>query len=199
MKREATLSERVLLGVATVVLIAWCLFVLVVALGYTGSSPASTWLCRLGLLAGGALLTSGFVRVGVGAWRQAARRPLPAGRGSRWLACQPGWRLAVGYWALYGAPELGTGLWLTDRAHQAVATTSHIAGLVATIVGACLVALLCRVLWRHQAENTISALARPVPARRPLRLGSDLGAEVCALADLPHRPGGRNVEHVHRQ
>jgi hypothetical protein len=159
MKREPTLSERVLLAAATAALIAWGLVVLVVALGYTASGLASTWLGRAGLLASGMLITSGLLRLGVGAWHRAITRPLPGGRGSRWLARQPGWRLAVGCWALYGAPELGTSLWITDRAHHAVATTPQIAGLVSSVIGACLVALLCRVLWRRQALNTASALA----------------------------------------
>jgi hypothetical protein len=159
MMREPTHGERVLLGVATAALIAWCLIVLVVALGYTGPTMGATWLGRIGLLAAGALITSVLGYVGVRTWRRAITRPLPAGRGSRWLASQPGWRLAAGCWALYVAPELGTRLWLTDRAHRAVATTPHITGLVSSVAGAALVGLLCRVLWHRQAENTASPLA----------------------------------------
>jgi hypothetical protein len=149
----------VLLGVATATFIVWCLIVLVVALGYTGPTTSSTWLGRVGLLAAGALITSALGYVGVRTWRRAIARPLPAGRGSRWLASQPGWRLAAGCWTLYVAPELGTGLWLTDRAHRALATAPHVAGLACSVVGAGLVGLLCRVLWQRQAENTAYPLA----------------------------------------
>jgi len=154
MKRQPTLSEHVLLAVAIAAFVAWCLLVLVVALGYIGSSAASTWLGRVGLLAGGVPITSGLVYAGVRTWRRAIARPLPAGRGSRWLASQPGWRLAIGCWVLYGAPELGTRLWISASAHRAVATTPHIAGLVSSVIGACLVALLCRALWQRQAANS---------------------------------------------
>ena len=154
MIREPTLSERVLLGLATAALILWCLVVLVVALGYLGPSFGLTWAVRLGLLAAGTLITAGLLRLGVRSWRRAVARPLPAGRSSRWLARQPGWRLAVGCWSLYVAPEFGTGLWLTPRSHEALATMPHVAGLVFSVLGACLMALLCRVLWRRQAENS---------------------------------------------
>jgi len=159
MMRLPALGERVLLVIAAVALIAWCLLVIVVALGYTGQSTGATWLARLGLLAGGGIITSGFVRMGTSAWRRAIARPLPAGRSSRWLARQPAWRLAVGCWVLYGAPELGTGLWLSYRSHQAVASPPHIASLVSSVAAACVVALLLRVLWQRQAQN---ALARPI-------------------------------------
>ncbi len=154
MRRQPTLSERVLRAVAVAALILWSLAMLVLALGYLGPSIGATWAVRIGLLAAGTLVTAGLVRFGVRSWRRAITRPLPTGRSSRWLARQPGWRLAVGCWSLYVAPELGVGLWLSARSHQAVATTSHIAGLVSSILGACLVALLCRTLWRRQAENT---------------------------------------------
>jgi hypothetical protein len=156
MRREPTLGERVLLGLATAALIAWCLIVLVVALGYTGQSTDATWLARTGLLAAGGLVTSGLVRLGISTWRRAIARPLPGGLGSRWLASQPGWRLAVGCWALYGAPELGTRLWVNYRAHRAVATMPHVAGLVSSVAAACMAALLLRVLWRRQAENSLA-------------------------------------------
>jgi hypothetical protein len=154
MTREPTLSERILLAVAITALILWCLVVLVVALGFMGPSLGTTWAIRIGLLAAGCFITARLVRLGVRSWRTAIARPLPSGRSSRWLARQPGWRLAVGCWSLYGAPELGIGLWLGSRGHQPVATTSHIAGLVTSVCGACLVALLCRVLWLRQAENS---------------------------------------------
>jgi len=154
MIREPTLSERVLRAVAVAALIVWCMVMLVVSLGYLGPNSGTTWAIRLGMLAIGALITTGLVRLGVHSWRRAAARPLPASRSSRWLARQPGWRLAIGCWSLYVAPELGTGLWLHTRSHQPWATTSHIAGLVSSVLGACLVALLCRALWRRQAENT---------------------------------------------
>ena len=154
MIRKPTLSERVLLAVAIAALILWCLVVLVVALGYLGPTIRVTWAARLGLLFAGTLITAGLLRLGVHSWRRAIARPLPAGRSSRWLARQPGWRLAVGCWSLFVAPEFGTGLWLNPRGHQAVATTSHVAGLVFSVLGACLAALLCRVLWQRQAENS---------------------------------------------
>jgi hypothetical protein len=154
MIREPTASERVLLAVAIAAVIVWSLLVLVVALGYLGPSIGATWAIRIALLAAGALITAGLVRLGVHSWRRAIARPLPSGRSSRWLARQPGWRLAVGCWSVYVAPELGTGLWLNARSHQALATTSRIAGLVFSVLGACLVALLCGALWRRQAENT---------------------------------------------
>ena len=153
MIRKPALGERLLRAVAVAALGLWCLVLLVLALGYPGPSLAATWAIRIGLLAAGALLTAGLVHLSVRSWRRATARPLPAGRSSRWLARQPGWRLAVGCWSLYAAPELGTGLWLSARTHQPVATTSHIAGLVASAVGACLVGLLFRALWRRQAEN----------------------------------------------
>jgi len=153
MNREPTLSERVLRAVAVAAVALWCVVLLVVALGYPGRSIGATWAVRIGLLAAGAVLTAGLVRLGVRSWRTATARPLPAGRSSRWLARQPGWLLAIGCWSLYVAPELGTGLWLSARSHQPVASTSHIAGLVSSAIGACLVALLCRALWRRQAEN----------------------------------------------
>lgn len=159
MMREPTVGERVLLAVATGVLIAWCLVVLVIALGYAGPSTAVTWGGRIGLLAIGVIITAGLVRLGVCSWRRAIMRPLPPGRGSRWLTRQPGWRLAIGCWTLYEAPEFATGLWLSYRGHHAVATTPHIAGLISSVVGACLVALLCRVLWQRQAENSQSPVA----------------------------------------
>jgi hypothetical protein len=154
MVREPTLSERVLRAMAVAALILWCLVFLVLALGYLGPSIGATWAVRIGLLAAGTRVTAWLVRLGVHSWLRAIARPLPAGRGSRWLARQPGWLLAIGCWSLYVAPELGTDLWLSARSHHAVATTPHIAGLVSSVLGACLVALLCRTLWRRQAENT---------------------------------------------
>jgi len=154
MIREPTLSERVLRGVAVAALILWYLVLLVLALGYLGPNMGATWVLRIGLLAAGTLVTAGLARQGVHSWRRAIARPLPTGRSSRWLARQPGWRLAVGCWSLYLAPELSTGLWLGARSHHAVATTPHIAGLVSSVLFACLVALLCRTVWRRQAENT---------------------------------------------
>lgn len=154
MRRQPTLGERVLRAVAVAALILWSLVVLVLALGSLGPGIGATWADRIGLLATGTLVTAGLVRLGIRSWRRAITRPLPAGRSSRWLARQPGWRIAVGAWSLYVAPELGIGLWLSARSHQAVATTSHIAGLVSSILGACLAALLFRTLWRRQAENT---------------------------------------------
>jgi hypothetical protein len=153
MMREPTLGERVLLGIAVAALIAWCLVVIVIALGYTGHTAGATWLIRAGLLAAGGAVTSGLVRLGISTWHRAVARPLPVGRGNRWLARQPGWRLAVGCWALYGAPELGTGMWLSYRAHRAVASLPHIAGLLSSAAAACVVALMLRVLWRRQADN----------------------------------------------
>lgn len=158
MRRYPTFSERVLRAVAVAALIAWCLIMLVISLSYTGPATASTWGARIGLLAIGTAMTTSLVRTGVRSWRQAISRPLPAGRSSLWLARQPGWRLAVGCWSLYAAPELGTGLWLKPRGYPDAATTSHVAGLVVSVIGACLVGLLCRVLWQRQAENT-----EPVP------------------------------------
>lgn len=154
MRRHPTLSERVLRAVAVAALIAWYLLVLVVALGYTGPAIGLTWVVRAALLVTGTLITTGLVRLGVRSWRQAIARPLPPGRSSLWLARQPGWRLAVGCWSLFVAPELGTGLWLSPRGQAAVAATPSIADLISSVVGACLVALLCRVLWQRQAENS---------------------------------------------
>jgi hypothetical protein len=152
MIREPTLSERVLRAVAVAALVVWCLVVLVIALGFTGHAAGWTWLARIGLLASGALITWGLVHLGVQSWRQATARPLRAD--SIWLSRQPGWRLAVGCWSLFVAPELGTGLWLGPRDHSALATTPHLAGLVSSVLGACLVALLCRVVWQRQEANT---------------------------------------------
>src|SRR5215469_2469019 len=165
MTREPTLSERVLLAMAVTTLSLWCLVMLVVALGFMGPGIWSTWAIRIGLLAAGCLITAWLVRLGVRSWRSAITQPLPAGRSSRWLARQPGWRLAVGCWSLYVAPELGIGLWLGPRGHQPVATTPHIAGLVTSVFGACLVALLCRVLWLRQAENSRLRLEQASPSR----------------------------------
>lgn len=154
MVREPTRSERALRAVAVTVLIAWYLAVLVLALGFVGPRPLVTWAGRLGLLAAGTLATAWLARLAVRAWRRALARPLPPGPGSRWLARQPGWRLAAGCWSLYAAPEFSTRLWLRPRGHPPVATGWHIAGLVISVLGACVVALGCRVLWQRQAENS---------------------------------------------
>ena len=152
-------------SVAVAAFVLWCLVLLVLALGYLGPSIAATWAVRIGLLAVGTLLTAGLLRIAVRSWRRATARPLPDSRSSRWLTRQPGWRLAVGCWSLYVAPELGTGLWLSARSHKAVATTPHIAGLVSSALGACFVALLCRTLWRRQEEN--ARTQRPEPDVSP--------------------------------
>lgn len=154
MRRQPTRSERILLAVAAALLVAWCLFVIVIALGYPGPGGVWTWVVRLGLLAIGSLITAGLVWLGSRSWRRAIARPLPARRSSRWLARQPGWRLAIGCWTLYGAPEFGVTLSLSERTHQADTTILLVVWLVSSVFAASVVALLCRVLWRRQAENS---------------------------------------------
>ncbi|MBO0825681.1 MAG: hypothetical protein J2P27_17775, partial [Actinobacteria bacterium] len=135
MTREPTLSERVLLAAALAALILWCLVIVGVSLGYLGPTIGMTWLGRIILLAIGTFTTTRLVRYGIRSWHRAIARPLPTDRGSRWLARQPGWRLAVGCWSLYAAPELSTGQWLSPRGHDAVATTPHIAVLIISALG----------------------------------------------------------------
>jgi hypothetical protein len=154
MRRQPTLSERILLAVATAALVAWCLFVIVVALGYPGPADGRTWVVRLGLLTIGSVITAALVWLGIRGWGRAIARPLPGRRSSRWLARQPGWRLAIGYWTLYGAPELGVTLSLSERGHESETTLRPIFWLVTSVLAACLGALLCRVLWMRQAQNS---------------------------------------------
>lgn len=154
MPAEPTRSERVLRAVAAAALSAWSVAVVVLALSFAGPSLGVTWAARLGLLAAGTLGTAWLVRRAVRGWQQAITRPLPAGRGSHWLARQPGWLLAAGCWVLFVAPEYGAGLWLSPDGHQQFATAGRLAQLVTSTLGCCLVALGCRVLWRYQAANS---------------------------------------------
>ncbi len=161
MKRAKTLSERILAVVAAAVTVAWCLLVLTLSLGYQGATAGSTWLVRCLLLTAGALITATFLRMAAGAWRGAISRPLRGGRGSVWLASQPGWRLAIGFWLLFSAPELGMTAWL----HRGRSAAPPVVNLIISVVGPVLFALLFRVVWRRQLENRALLAEAATPSR----------------------------------
>ncbi len=156
MKQQTTLSERILLAVGGVITVAWCLVVITISLGFQGVTPAWTWAVRLLLLVAGVVVTAGFVYGTSRAWRKAMSMPLRGGRASRWLARQSGWRLAIGIWLLYSAPEVGTSLWLS-HGRMSAPTAPRPGYLVASIVGAALLALMFRTVWRRQLENLVLA------------------------------------------
>jgi hypothetical protein len=154
MQQKMTVSERVLLAAAAVVAAAWCLLVLTISLGFQGTSAVSTWAIRIMLLTAGGLITAAMVYGLYRSWRRATSIPLPRGRTSRWLARQPGWRLAIGFWLVYSAPEVGTSLWLSHGDWDAP-TAPHVGYLVTSVVGASLLALMFRTVWRRQLANSV--------------------------------------------
>ena len=156
MKQQTTVTERVLLAVGGVIMVAWCLLVLTLSLGFEGATPALTWATRILLFTAGASLTV-VVACGVRrAWHKAISMPLGSGRASKWLARQSGWRLAIGFWLVYSAPEVATSLWLS-RGRMSAPTAPRPGYLVVSAVAAALLALMFRAVWRRQLEN--SALA----------------------------------------
>jgi hypothetical protein len=163
MKQRTTPSERILLAVGGVIMAAWCLLVLTLSLGFQGATSAWTWAVRIVLLVAGALVTAVFVHGGSRAWQKAISIPLPGGRVSRWLARQSGWRLAIGFWLVYSAPEVATSLWLS-RGRMSAPTAPRPGYLVVSVLGAALLALVFRTLWQRQLEN--SALAE-IPGSQP--------------------------------
>ncbi len=159
--RRTTLAlcERILTVAAAVLTVAWCLLALLIALSYQGTTAGSTWIVRGLLLALGAFVTNGFLHMAARAWRSALAQPLPGGRASSWLAAQPGWRLAIGFWLLYSAPELGTSVW-RHHGNPGSAGPPELSLLFTSVIGASLLAMLFRVVWQHQLENS-SRLAQP--------------------------------------
>jgi hypothetical protein len=153
MKQSTTVSERILLAIGGVVTAVWCLVVITISLGFQAATPAWTWAIRILLLAAGAFATGALIYGAARAWRIAMSTPLRGDRGSRWLARQPGWRLAIGLWLLYSAPEIGTSLWLS-HGRLSAPTAPRPGYLVVSVVGAALLALVFRTVWRRQLENT---------------------------------------------
>ncbi len=156
MKQQTTVTERILLAAGGVIMVAWCLLVLTISLGFEGANPALTWATRILLFTAGASLT---VLIACGArraWHKAISMPLGSGRASKWLARQSGWRLAIGFWLIYSAPEVATSLWLS-RGRMNAPTAPRPGYLVVSVVAAALLALMFRAVWRRQLEN--SALA----------------------------------------
>jgi hypothetical protein len=163
MKQPTTLSERILLAVGGVITAAWCLLVLTLSLGFQGATSAWTWAIRILLLVASALVTAIFVHGSSRAWQRAVSMPLPGGPASRWLARQSGWRLAIGFWLVFSAPEVATSLWLS-RGRMSAPTAPRLGYLVLSVLGASLLALVFRTVWRRQLEN--SALAE-IPGSQP--------------------------------
>jgi hypothetical protein len=163
MQRKPTLSERILGVVSASLVAAWCLLVLTISLGYQGTTASSTWIIRCLLLSAGALLTTTFLRAAAGAWQAAVSRPLHDGRTSSWLAGQPAWRLAIYFWLLYSAPELGVSLWLHHGRPPGAALQLYF--LITSVIGASLVTMLYRTLWRRQLENRLLLAEAATPSR----------------------------------
>jgi membrane protease YdiL (CAAX protease family) len=154
MQQKITVSERVLLAAAVVVAAAWSLLVLTISLGFQGTSAISTWAIRILLLAAGGVITAAVIYGLYRSWHRATSMPLPGGRASRWLAHQPGWRLAIGCWLVYSAPEVGTSLWLSHGDWDAP-TAPHVGYLVTSVIAASLLALMFRTVWQRQLANTM--------------------------------------------
>lgn len=152
-KRSRTASERIL-GLC---LSAGCsAFVLWVILHYTGTgaSTVSSWVARFIMADVAAAAIMGFVLLFRSLWRYAVTRPLPSGRANAWLVRQPWWIVALIYWAAMGGPSLAAVLWTSHTHHL----PPHGAGLVRLVLASGIfsvfIALMLRVLWRRQAENT---------------------------------------------
>jgi hypothetical protein len=160
MKQQTTLSERILLTAAGVIMAAWCLLVLTISLGFQGVTPIWTWTMRILMLTAGVLVTAVFVHGASQAWHKAVSMPLRGGRASRWLASQSGWRLAIGFWLVYSAPEVATSVWLS-HGRMSAPTAPRPGYLVMSVVAAALLALVFRTVWQRQLAN--SALAE-IPA-----------------------------------
>jgi hypothetical protein len=151
-KRSRTASGRIL-GLC---LSAGCsAFVLWVILHYigTGASTVSSWAARFIMADVAAAATAGFVLLFRSLWRYAVTRPLPSGRANAWLVRQPWWIVALIYWAALDVPYLAMVLRASLTHHRPPG--AGLAGwALANGIFSAFMALMLRVLWRRQAENT---------------------------------------------
>lgn len=154
MNRSRSAAERVLMLLSAALTGEWGAFVFWVVLSDRASTATSTWLVRLIMLALAAAVTVAVLMLFRRIWRRAVARPLPSGPENRWLVQQPGWKLALLYWGVLGFPELAVTLWARSTQHHAQPAGWLLFWIVVPLTWSATIALMLRVLWRHQAENT---------------------------------------------
>lgn len=152
--RSKSAAERVLMLLWAALTGEWGAFVFWVVLSYPASTATSTWLVRLILLALAAAGTVAVLMFFRHSWRRAVARPLPSGPANTWIVQQPGWKLALLYWGVLGFPNLAITLWARSTQHHPQPAGWLLFWIVVPVTWSVTTALMLRVLWRHQAENT---------------------------------------------
>jgi hypothetical protein len=157
MKRSPTVSERIVTAGGMIVTAAWCVFALWVILSYRGATAASTWIPRLVMVLFAEAATAGVVLVVRACWRRALEQRMPAEYLSSRLIRRPGWQLAIVFWMFIDLPVFVIAT--VARRAGADEPTWPVLGimLLASVIGCSFLALMVRVAWRRQAENSLES------------------------------------------
>jgi hypothetical protein len=151
--RSRSAAERVLMLLWAALTGEWGAFVFWIVLSYRASTATWTWLVRLIMLALAAAGTVAVLLFFRHSWRRAVARRLPSGPANSSVQ-QPGWKLALLFWGMLGFPELAETLWARSTQHHAQPAGWLLFWIVVPLTWSATIALMLRVLWRRQAENT---------------------------------------------
>lgn len=148
-----TAAGRLRTVLLAAVLAVWCFLITAVALTYRTVGGGSPWPVRWVILGVGAAVAGG--AIGLAALlrrriRTLAARPLPEQGVNRWLAQQPGWRLALLYWVCYavatGGGTVGAALYL----HRGSLVTALLGALYISAIPALGQAAMTRAISRRR-------------------------------------------------
>jgi hypothetical protein len=145
-------AERIWVVYRAIYLVLWCALVVTVVLAYQGADSSSTWLARAVMLGVASLVTVGFIPLARHQLRRAVARPIPQRGVNGWLARQPGWRLALLYWALYLVVMGSVWIGVSTQMHRSPPWESIAVVLVLLPFGAVGQAAQNRVRFQRQAD-----------------------------------------------
>lgn len=155
-----TAAGRLRTVLLAAVLAVWCILIAAVALTYQTPGGGSPWPVRWGILSVGAAVAGGVIGLAALLGRRIrtlAARPLPEQGVSRWLARQPGWRLALLCWVCYAVTADGAIIGVSLDLHRGVPVIPLVGVLYTSAILAVAQAAMTRAISRRRGARLAAA------------------------------------------